>query len=29
MGYRGVRAQPVNMMPHTSHVEVVCLLERV
>jgi 23S rRNA (uracil1939-C5)-methyltransferase len=29
MGYRGIRAQPVDMMPHTSHVEVVCLLERV
>lgn len=28
MGYRGVRAQPVDMMPHTAHVEVVCLLER-
>jgi 23S rRNA (uracil1939-C5)-methyltransferase len=28
-GYRGVRAQPVDMMPHTSHVEVVCLIEKV
>jgi 23S rRNA (uracil1939-C5)-methyltransferase len=28
MGYKGVRAQPVDMMPHTAHVEVVCLLER-
>jgi 23S rRNA (uracil1939-C5)-methyltransferase len=28
-GYRALRAQPVDMMPHTSHVEVVCVLERV
>jgi len=28
LGYKAVRAQPVDMMPHTSHIEVVCLLER-
>ncbi len=28
LGFRGSRAQPIEMMPHTSHVEVVCLLER-
>ncbi|HZS38298.1 MAG TPA: TRAM domain-containing protein [Polyangia bacterium] len=29
LGYSAVRAQPLDMMPHTSHVEVVCTLERV
>jgi 23S rRNA (uracil1939-C5)-methyltransferase len=28
LGYRGVKAQPIDMMPNTAHVEVVCLLER-
>jgi 23S rRNA (uracil1939-C5)-methyltransferase len=28
LGYRSVRARPIDMMPHTSHIEVVCLLER-
>lgn len=28
LGYRAVRARPIDMMPHTSHIEVVCLLER-
>lgn len=27
-GYRAVCAQPIDMMPHTSHIEVVALLER-
>jgi 23S rRNA (uracil1939-C5)-methyltransferase len=27
-GYRALKAQPIDMMPHTSHVEVVCLLEK-
>jgi len=26
--YRVVRAQPLDMMPHTSHIEVLCLLQR-
>jgi 23S rRNA (uracil1939-C5)-methyltransferase len=29
LGYRAVRACPIDMMPHTSHVEIVCLLELV
>jgi tRNA/tmRNA/rRNA uracil-C5-methylase (TrmA/RlmC/RlmD family) len=28
LGYRATRAWPVDMMPHTFHVETVCLLER-
>ncbi len=27
-GYRALKAQPIDMMPHTSHVELVCLLEK-
>jgi len=27
-GYRAVEARPVDMFPHTSHVETVCLLQR-
>jgi 23S rRNA (uracil1939-C5)-methyltransferase len=27
-GYRALKAQPIDMMPHTSHIEVVCLLEK-
>jgi 23S rRNA (uracil1939-C5)-methyltransferase len=27
LGYRARQAWPVDMMPHTSHVEVVCLIE--
>jgi 23S rRNA (uracil1939-C5)-methyltransferase len=26
--YRAIKAQPLDMMPHTSHIEVVCLIER-
>jgi 23S rRNA (uracil1939-C5)-methyltransferase len=29
LGYAARRAQPIDLMPHTSHVEVVCTLERV
>jgi 23S rRNA (uracil1939-C5)-methyltransferase len=28
LGYRATKAWPVDMMPHTFHVEVVCLIER-
>jgi 23S rRNA (uracil1939-C5)-methyltransferase len=28
LGYRAVRAQPIDMMPHTSHIEVICLIEK-
>jgi 23S rRNA (uracil1939-C5)-methyltransferase len=28
LGFRGKRAHPIDMMPHTAHVEVVCLIER-
>ena len=27
-GYRAVNAAPVDMFPHTEHVETVCLLQR-